>query len=125
MLLTDTETTQLDELVTLLDEAYRHYFATSDGYCKSSEGAIELELTNFFDRREGESLRVKSVMIYSYVLGPSRAHYFGSVQEALAAVRHWHAQEMARDDNDGEDNDELPARLVVAALRRGTVYRRD
>jgi hypothetical protein len=37
-----------------------------------------------------------AVKVYSYVLGPSRTHYFDSIPEALRAVREWHADCMAR-----------------------------
>src|SRR5437763_1425202 len=87
----------LAEIQRLLDEAYTHYFANSDGHCKSSEGDIELGFNNFFERRDGRPFVITSVGIYSYVLGPSRMNYFKSVDEALAAVRGWHAKEMAFD----------------------------
>jgi len=88
---------KLREIVRLMDEAYDHYFATSDGHCKTSEGYVGLGFNNYFERKAGEPLRVAQVEIYSYVLGPSRSHYFGSVDEALATVREWHRNEMSAD----------------------------
>jgi hypothetical protein len=38
-----------------------------------------------------------SCSIYSYVLGPNRNHDFDSLDEALVAVKEWHAEEMKRD----------------------------
>ncbi|ONK10356.1 hypothetical protein [Streptomyces sp. MP131-18] len=87
----------LRELQRLLDEAYEHYFANSDGYCKSSEGYIGLDLNNYFERRDGEPLRIKGVEVYSYVLGPSRRHTFPTIAAALDTVRRWHAEEMSCD----------------------------
>jgi hypothetical protein len=91
------EIDRLTEMQRLLDEAYTHYFANSDGYCKSSEGDIELTFNNFFQRRDGAPFKITAVGVYSYVLGPSRMHCFKSVDEALATVRDWHAKEMATD----------------------------
>jgi hypothetical protein len=85
---------QLAEIQALLDEAYQHYFDNSDGYCKSSEGYVEVRFNNYFDRRDGQPLKITGVGVYSYVLGPSRMHDFDSVEAALTAVRQWHAKEM-------------------------------
>lgn len=79
------------EILRLLTEAYMHYFEHSDGYCKSSEGAISLHWPSYF---WNEARSEPSVEIYSYVLGPSRTHYFKDVDEALATVRQWHHNEM-------------------------------
>jgi hypothetical protein len=86
------------EIHRLLNEAYDHYFANSDGYCKSSEGQVSLHWPTYFAMRYGEIEPTCSV--YSYVLGPSRNHDFESTTEALAAVREWHAEEMAHDYRD-------------------------
>lgn len=97
------------EIQRLLDEAYRNYFEKSDGFCKSSEGHISLELNNYFDRRDGEELKFSGVTIYSYVLDPNdRIHSFLSVAKALETVRAWHKREMERDYDaeDEEENDE-------------------
>ena len=90
----ETQIQQIAELQRLLDEAYRHYFDNSDGYCKSSEGYVEVRFNNYFDRRDGKPLEIIGVGVYSYVFGPRRMHDFGSVEEALTAVREWHAKEM-------------------------------
>lgn len=91
---TEQEAADLNEIARLLDEAYTHYFATSDGYCKSSEGYVSVSFGNFFDRRQG--IRKRHVEVYSYVLGPSRMHDFDSIEEALETVREWHAECMNR-----------------------------
>lgn len=84
---------KLFELQRLLAEAYEHYFKYSDGHCKSSEGAISIHYPSFFWH---EDVRPKpSIEVYSYVFGPSRAHHFDSIDEALEVVRAWHADEMA------------------------------
>lgn len=85
---------KLAELHRLLDEAYRHYFAYSDGHCKSSEGHITVHYGNFWDRVDSGPF-VTGVEVYSYALGPSRSHWFDTLDAALAAVREWHAAEMA------------------------------
>ena len=104
MVITDQEYADLREIQRLLDEAYDNYFAKGDGHCKSMEGSISIEFNNYFDRHGGDPFNVRSVGVYSYVLGPSRSHYFDSTAEALAAVRKWHADEMARDyDEDWTD----------------------
>lgn len=89
---------KLAEIIRLLDEAYDDYFARSDGYCKSSEGHVSIDFGTYFDRAEGKPpLLVGGVDVYSYVLGPSRGHYFKTLDEALEAVREWHADELAMD----------------------------
>lgn len=94
-LLTDLEVADLEEIIRLLKEAYDHYFEHSDGYCKSSEGNVAVDFGNYFERRGGQ--RERAVTVYSYVLGPSRSHYFDSTREALKSVRMWHKEEMATD----------------------------
>ena len=90
------DTVNLIRIRSLLAEAYEHYFANSDGHCKSSEGAVSLHFQPFF-WREGEGQERPGVSIFSYVLGPHRDHYFRNTDEALAAVTEWHADEMSRD----------------------------
>lgn len=88
---------KLNELIRLHDEAYDHAMLR-DGCHKSSEGHVGIDLTDVFQRKDGVApLTVRSVNVYSYVLGPSRQHYFDSLDEALRTVRGWHAQEMADD----------------------------
>ena len=93
-MITDQEFADLAEIRRLLDESYDHYFANSDGHCKSSEGYIGISFNNYFERRDGEPFGVKYVEIYSYVFGPNRSHYFKSTAEALEAVQGWHEREM-------------------------------
>lgn len=81
------------EIRRLLQEAYDHYFANSDGYCKSAEGSISLHLGNYWENADGRA--EVGVTVYSYVLGPERIHDFRTTAEALAAVRVWHQEEMA------------------------------
>jgi hypothetical protein len=92
----------LQEIRRLLAEAYEHYFANGDGHCKSSEGAISLHWPPYF-WREGEADSGPAVEIYSYVLGPSRSHYFKNSRAALAEVRKWHKAEMEFDYSEAED----------------------
>lgn len=94
--------TDLAEIRRLLAEAYEHYFANSDGHCKSSEGAITVNYPPFF-WREDYADEPPSIGIYSYVLGPHRSHYFDTSADALAAVRKWHADEMAFDHQAAEE----------------------
>lgn len=92
---------QCREIRRLLKEAYDHYFATSDGYCKGSEGYVGVHYPDYFDERGGaDAMRPNGVDVYSYVLGPSRMHSFKSMAEALSAVREWHADSMATDYSD-------------------------
>lgn len=91
--LTIKELHMLEDIQYLLDEAYDHYFENSDGHCKMDEGYIELRYPSYFDRQKGGELRVK-IGVYSYVLGPSRMHWFDTIPEALDAVKDWHAAEM-------------------------------
>lgn len=82
----------VEEIHRLLKEAYDHYFALSDGYCKSAEGTVWVEWPTYFAMRGGET--TPTIGVYSYVLGPSRRHEFDSIDEALTEVRKWHAIEM-------------------------------
>lgn len=97
----DTQLRDIRELHRLLDEAYAHYFEHSDGHCKSSEGYIRVDFNNYFDRRDGQPLKIEGVGVYSYALGPDRMHDFDSPAEALTAVRKWRAQQLATDYSDG------------------------
>jgi hypothetical protein len=87
---------KLAEIQRLMDEAYKHYFEHSDGYCKSSEGAVTVGFGTFFDRRDGNA-GINYVEIYSYVMGENRLNTFKSVDEALETVRRWHKEEMDHD----------------------------
>lgn len=77
----------------LLKEAYDHYFKYSDGHCKTGEGHISLEFGDYWSDKECEC-KITGVSIYSYVLGPSRSHYFKDLDEALGTVVQWHGEEM-------------------------------
>lgn len=81
------------KLQNLLQEAYEHYFEYGDGHCKSAEGLISIELPPYFWRLE-DYLRRPTIGVYSYVLGPSRMHYFDNIDEALEEVSEWHKAEM-------------------------------
>lgn len=79
------------EIRKLLKEAYDYYFEHSDGLSKWSEGAVEINYPNYFDEKKGlDPLESTGIMIYSYVLGPSREHYFNSFEKALVEVKKWH-----------------------------------
>lgn len=97
-LITQDFLNKLTEIQRLLAEAYEHYFKYSDGYCKSSEGAVTISLPAYFWVEEED--REPAVEVWSYALGPSRSHWFDTVDDALAEVRKWHAAEMAMDHND-------------------------
>jgi hypothetical protein len=90
---------KLKKIRQLLKEAYDHYFKFSDGHCKRSEGNILLDLGNYWDDKNCD-LKIVGINIYSYVLGPSRDHYFKSLDKALDTVVQWHKQEMETDYNE-------------------------
>jgi hypothetical protein len=94
---------KLAEISRLLDEAYKHYFSY-EGHCKSSEGYMHVEYGNYWDRADGPlELKVKAIHIYSYVFcRQGRSADFDSIDDALEAVRSWHADEMAYDPNTPE-----------------------
>lgn len=93
----DATREKLLEIVRLHDEAFDNAMK-HDGICKSHEGHISVNFTNRFDEeRDTDPLRITGVEVYSYVLGPSRNHWFDTVDEALAAVRSWHKAEMEHD----------------------------
>lgn len=85
-----------------LKEGYDHYFATTDGYCKSAEGLIQVTFAfpNYFELRDDETLeKGKSdfcqIEVYSYCLGPNRMHEFTgktfeeAYEKAKEAVDSW------------------------------------
>lgn len=96
---------KLTELMRLHDEACQAAMAL-DGHCKSSEGQVEIRLTDYFERRDGTApLTVTGISVYAYVVGPSRMHHFNSLDEALAAVRRWHSltmEEILQDERERE-----------------------
>lgn len=118
-LIDDQTSRELAEIAGLLEEAYEHYFEFSDGYCKSSEGWIQIDIPAYFWRRdEGEAVERPSVGVYSYALGPHRFHSFESSTEALEAVKVWHEREMATDyDENGESEyGGLPLQKIINGL---------
>lgn len=89
-------------LASLLDEAYEHNHAHPDNqYYKSSEGYLEVHYGTTWDRAGKPQLTITEVDIFSYTFSGlsdgGRHHRFGSVDEALEAVREMHAEEMATD----------------------------
>lgn len=84
----------LTEIRRLLAEAYQHYFAGSDGHCKSAEGKISLSYPSFF-WHEADGGLTPQIEIYSYVFASGRREEFDNSAEALETVRQWHADEMA------------------------------
>jgi len=90
---------KLIQIRQLLKEAYNHYFQHSDGHCKSSEGHISLDFGNYWEDKNCE-LKITGVNIYSYVLGPSRSHYFKDLDTALDTVIQWHTDQMNTDYNE-------------------------
>lgn len=95
-ILTAEDINKLSEIQNLLDEGLEHYLQY-ESHCKSSEGHVSVSLSNSWDRRDGKN--PIGVEVYSYVLGPSRSHYFESIDEALEEVRKWHKAEMEYDYN--------------------------
>jgi hypothetical protein len=96
-MITVQQLTDLAEIQRLLDEAYDHYFANSDGHCKRNEGYVGLHFNTVHERRAGDPFEIVDVEVYSYVLGPHRTHNFPSTSAALEAVREWHRREMETD----------------------------
>ena len=99
-----TNKEKLLEIRRLLKEAYDHYFKHGDGHCKSAEGQISVHFGNYWE--DGDDLIVRSVEIYSYVLGPTRSHYFDSLDEALETVKKWHKNEMTYDYEQAEKDEQ-------------------
>ena len=90
---------EIEEIKTLMAEAYRHALAI-DGYAKSSEGRLSLDVLRPWYWRDGNSPRPE-VSIYSYVLplsGRGRQHYYDNATEALEDVRKAHAEVMKWND---------------------------
>jgi hypothetical protein len=95
----ESDFNKLKQIRKLLKEAYDHYFQYSDGHCKSSEGYIGLDFGDYWSDKNCEC-NVTGVQIYSYVLGPSRLHYFDTIDKALQTVIQWHRNEMNTDYNE-------------------------
>lgn len=107
--LTQKDMECLVEIQRLLDEGLKHYL-TYESHCKSSEGNVSIEISfgNSWQRFEGPVKPTYNVSVYSYALGPHRSHEFEYPEDALEAVKEWHAAEMAFDPED-EDEVELKA----------------
>jgi len=104
-MLTEQNKKDLVEIQRLLDEGLKHYL-TYESHCKSSEGSVLLTFSfgNSWERFEGPVEPTMMVSVYSYALGPHRNHEFDSIEEALAAVREWHEEEMNFDpEAEGDD----------------------
>lgn len=100
VMLTEQDIADVREIQRLLDEMYDNYLRKSDDkHHKSSEGHISLELNNYFDRCDGQAMKVRGVSIFSYLFGKpgEREHTFSSVSKALEEVREWHRVEMEND----------------------------
>lgn len=93
-LFTDEFRAKLEEIQRLIAEASQHSL-DEDGHCKSSEGAISIDLPPFYWSWNDKAR--PRVQIYSYLLGPSRNHEFDDIDAALKAARRWHSEEMAAD----------------------------
>jgi len=98
-----TNKEKLKEIRRLLKEAYDHYFKHGDGHCKSAEGQISIHFGNYWT--DGDDLVIRSVEIYSYVFGPSRSHFFDTIDEALETVKKWHHNEMNFDYEQAEKDE--------------------
>ena len=97
--LTDKDMETLHEITRLLDEGLQHYL-TYESHCKSSEGHVSVTISfgNSWNRfEEPVAPHIENVSVYSYALGPHRSHDFEYPEDALDAVKEWHAAEMAFD----------------------------
>lgn len=102
-LISDEDIKNLTEIQRLLDEGLEHYLSY-ESHCKSSEGYVSIEVSfgTSWDRREaaekGKTVKPSyNVNVYSYALSPGRSWDFDYPEDALEAVREWHAAEMAYD----------------------------
>lgn len=93
------------EIRRLLAEGYRIHETLDDGIHKTADGLCEVSYPTAYSDDEGcGGVEAKGLMIYSYVLGPSREHYFHKgrgrgdyntfysqdpFETALAEVRRW------------------------------------
>jgi hypothetical protein len=95
-LISEQDIANLTEIQRLLDEGLKHYL-TYESHCKSSEGYVSIEISfgTSWERFEGPVKPTYTVNVYSYALGPHRSHQFDYPEDALEAVREWHAAEMA------------------------------
>lgn len=90
----DQAMANIAEIIRLHDEAYDHCVTIHGIGSKGDDGRVQLDFGPVHDRRADGGVSDLSVNVYSYVLGPSRWHYFNSSAEALKAMREWHDLEM-------------------------------
>ena len=110
-MLTEQDKVNLKEIMRLLDEGLKHYL-TYESHCKSSEGylVVSYDFNNSWWRFDNPIKPKMLVEVYSYALGPHRNHSFDSIDEALEAVREWHAAEMSFDpEAEGEEGIDMKA----------------
>lgn len=69
---------QLREIRQVLYEAYELECTYGEGYGKFGEMLCEVEYPTYWNVEHGkyDMMEPVSIMIYSYMLGPSRQHYF-------------------------------------------------
>lgn len=97
VLMTATELAKLNELGRLLDEAGEHFQIGSGVDPEAGEGWIQLSFGEHPDCEDGRNpIMVKIVT----GLAQPRTQWFQSIDEALGAVRSWHATEMANEHPD-------------------------
>jgi len=122
------------EIARLHDEAFWHLHKF-DGHAKSGDGnvSIELGLGTVWDRQDGPVEPTISVNIYSYVVAsdtPSypnfgqRSHYFESVDQALDAMRDWHAEAMAYNPSEADiaEANEMASDVWEVVKDKTTIY---
>lgn len=78
-----------------LDAAYDHYFAHSDGYCKSSEGSVTVSFGTYFERRGGQEDML--IEVYSYVFSTGRREVFKSAAEFEMWAEEIKQEELSRE----------------------------
>lgn len=112
-LLSVEDIAKLEEIRYLHDTALARSLKR-DGHSKSSEGSLTIELGTYWARADGDNPK-PGVSLYSYVLGPSRMHHFGTIDRALETVRGWYATEMSQpEEYDEEDLEEFDSALFDA-----------
>lgn len=92
--------TKLQQIHSLLIEAYDHYFERSD-HAKMGEAVVTLIFPNYWEMKDGNF--EPKVEIYSYALGKYRSHYFHNIDNALKCVVEWHKNEMSQKMFDSKD----------------------
>ena len=101
--LTNDDLAAINEALALLDAAYADYFARSDGYCKTGEGALSISTSSHFSRTnpDGDSAEPLVVEVFSSVFADQgrRQRFAGKTpaQDLLAWTRRVHAEQLARE----------------------------